>query len=464
MRPPGKQAGFTVGGAGFLRQSASRWRHQPWLGAVLLLIAAGLGACSGERSGDAQAKASPARDAVPVTTATVTRKSVPLQLRAVGTVQAYATVTLKSQVDGEVAQIHFTEGQDVKKGDLLFTLDQRSLRAALNQAEAFLGRDTAQLQQADAVVAQTMAVEKQAAANLVRDMAQLENARSQVRRYQGLLAEGAISKELYDQVQTTAAALEATIQADQAAITNARASIRAAQATVENVKAAIKADQAVVENAHVQLGYTAIRAPMDARAGNLLVRVGSAVKARDDTAQMVVLNQNRPIYISFAVPEQSLMDIKKYLAAGSVLVQATPRGQARSAGTGQLTFVNNAVDASTGTIQLKATFPNQDSSLWPGQFADVVVTLAVQPNLTVAPSQAIQTGQEGQYAYVVRSDMTVESRPVALGRTLDGDAIVDKGLQPGETVVTDGHLRLVPGARVQVKSAGPAAAGAEQVR
>jgi len=434
------------------------------MGVVLLLIVAGLGACSQERSGDAQAKAPARRDAVPVTIDTVTSKAVPLQIRAVGTVQAYATVTLKSQVDGEVAQIHFAEGQEVKKGDLLFTLDQRSLQATLHQAEAVLGRDAAQLQQAEAVVAQTMAGENQAVANLARDMAQLENARSQVRRYKGLIDEGAISKELYDQVQTTAAALEATIQADQAEVTNAKATIRDAQATAENVKAAIKADQAVVENARVQLGYTAIRAPMDARTGNLLVRVGSAVKARDDTAQMVVLNQNRPIYVSFSVPEQSLMDIKKYLAAGSVRVQATPRGQDRSPATGQLTFVNNAVDASTGTIQLKATFPNQDSSLWPGQFADVVVTLAVQPNLTVASSQAIQTGQQGQYVYVVRSDMTVESRPVTVGRTLDGDAIVEKGLQPGETVVTDGHLRLVPGTRVQVESASPVAAEAVQVQ
>jgi len=464
MRAQGNHPGVAVGGTGFLRQSTSGWWHRRWMAGVLLLIVAGLGACSQERSGDAQAKAPAGRDAVPVTTDTVTSKSVPLQIRAVGTVQAYATVALKSQVDGEVAQIHFAEGQEVKKGDLLFTLDQRPLQAALHQAEAVLGRDTAQLQQAEAVVAQNMAAEKQAEANLARDMAQLENARSQVRRYKGLIDEGAISTELYDQVQTTAAALEATIQADQAAITNARASIRAAQATAENVKAAIKADQAVVENARVQLGYTAIRAPMDARAGNLLVRVGSAVKARDDSAQMVVLNQNRPIYVSFSVPEQSLMDIKKYLAAGSVRVQAAPRGQTRSPGTGQLTFVNNAVDAATGTIQLKATFDNQNSSLWPGQFADVVVTLAVQPNLTVVPSQAIQTGQQGQYVYVVRSDMTVESRPVTLGRTLDGDAVVEKGLQPGETVVTDGQLRLVPGTRVQVKSAGPVAAGAGQAQ
>jgi multidrug efflux system membrane fusion protein len=422
-------------------------------GAVLLVAAVGLAGCSNAGTGQAQAKASAARDAVPVTIDTAVSKSVPVQVRAIGTVQAYATVTLKSQVDGEVAAVHFAEGQEVKKGDLLFTLDQRPLQAALNQAEAVLGRDTAQLQQTEAVVAQTMAAEKQAEANLARDTAQLQNALSQARRYQGLIDEGAISKELYDQVQTNAAAMQATIQADEAAVTNARASVRAAQATVENVKAAIKADQAVVENARVQLGYTTIRAPMDARAGNLLVRAGSAVKARDDTAQMVLLNQIHPIYVSFSVPEQSLASIKKYLAAGSVTVQAQARGPETSPTTGTLSFVNNTVDASTGTIQLKATFPNAESHLWPGQFTDVVMTLAIQRDQVVVPSQAIQTGQEGQYAYVVRADQTVELRQVTAGRTLDGGTVIEKGIAAGENVVTDGHLRLVPGAHVQVKSA-----------
>jgi len=453
MRAQGNHPGLAVGGAGLLRQSLSGWRHRPWMSALLLLLAAGLGACSEERSGNAQAKGPAARDAVPVTADVATSKSVPLQIRAIGTVQAYATVTLKSQVDGEVAAIHFAEGQEVKKGEPLFTLDQRSLQAALNQAEAVLGRDTAQLQQAEAIVAQTMAGEKQAEANLARDTAQLQNARSQARRYQGLADEGAISKELYDQVQTTAAALEATIQADQAAVTNAKASIRAAQATTENIKAAIKADQAVVENARVQLGYTTIRAPMDGRTGNLLVRVGSAVKARDDTAQMVLLNQIHPIYVSFFVPEQSLASVKKYLAAGSVTVQAQARGPESSPTTGTLSFVNNTVDASTGTIQLKATFPNQESRLWPGQFVDVAMTLAVQRDQVVVPSQAIQTGQQGQYAYVVRADQTVELRQVTVGRTVDGGTVIEKGVAAGENVVTDGHLRLVPGAHVQVKSA-----------
>jgi multidrug efflux system membrane fusion protein len=395
-----------------------------------------------------------------VTVDTAVSKAVPVQIRVVGTVQAYASVTLKSQLDGEVARIHIVEGQEVKKGDLLFTLDQRPFEAALHQAEANLGRDTAQLQQAEAAVAQAMAAENQAEANLERDTAQLENAKTQLRRYQGLIEDGAVSKELYDQVRTTATALEATIRADQAAVTNASASIRAAQATVENIKAVIRADQAMVENAQVQLGYTTIHAPMDASAGNLLVRVGSAVKARDDTAQMLVLNQIHPIYVSFSIPEQSLPDVKKYLAAGSIRVEAFPRGQDDSPATGTLTFVNNTVDATTGTIQLKATFPNQRGILWPGQFVSVILTLTVQPDAVLIASQAVQTGQQGQYVYVMRPDLTVESRPITVDRTLGAKTVVAKGIAPGEKVVTDGQLRLVPGARVQVKNA--AAGGAAQ--
>jgi multidrug efflux system membrane fusion protein len=174
---------------------------------------------------------------------------------------------------------------------------------------------------------------------------------------------------------------------------------------------------------------------------------------------MVVIHQIHPIYVSFSVPEQSLQDIKKYLKAGSLRVQAVPRAGGSSPTTGQLTFVNNTVDATTGTIQLKATFPNQEGNLWPGQFVTAVVTLTVQPDLVVVPSQAIQTGQQGQYVYLMRPDSTVESRPVTVGRTLDGDAVVEKGLAPGDKVVTDGQLRLAPGSRVQVKTGVPSASG-----
>ena len=443
------------------RQPASR-RLRAMSGVLLLVAAAFLGACSNDKTGQAQAKAPAVREGVPVTIDTAVSKSVPIQIRAIGTVQAYASVTLKSQLDGEVARIHFAEGQEIKKGDLLFTLDQRPLQATLQQAEAILARDTAQLQQAEAVVAQTMAAEKQAEANLARDTAQLENALSQARRYKGLIDDGAISKELYDQVRTNATALEATIEADKAAIASTRASIRAAQATVENVKAVIRADQATLENARVQLSYTTIRAPMDASTGNLLVRAGSAVKARDDTAQMVILNQIHPIYVSFSIPEQYLRDIKKFLAAGTLRVQASPRGQDDSPASGELSFVNNTVDPGTGMIQLKATFPNRESALWPGQFVNVVLTLTIEPNRVVIPSQAIQTGQQGQYVYVMRSDNTVESRPVTVGRRIGGETVIEKGVTSGEKVVTDGHLRLVSGTRVQVKNAATAASG--QVR
>ena len=429
-------------------------------GTAVLLVAVFLGGCSNGASEKAQAKGPTTGEGVPVTIDAAVSKSIPLQLRSVGTVQAYASVTIKSQLDGEVARIHIVEGQEVKKGDLLFTLDQRPFEAALHQAEANLGRDTAQLQQTEAAVAQTMAAEKQAEANLERDTAQLENAKTQLRRYQGLIEDGAVSKELYDQVRTTATAFEATIRADEAAVTNARASIRAAQATVENMKAVIRADQAMVENARVQLGYTTIHAPMDAHAGNLLVRVGSAVKARDDTAQMLVLNQLHPIYVSFSIPEQSLPDVKRYLVAGSVKVQAFPRGQDDSPAEGELTFVNNTVDSTTGTIQLKPTFPNRRGVLWPGQFVTAILTLTVQPDAVLIPSQAVQTGQQGQYVYVMRPDLTVESRPITVGRTFGAETVVAKGIAPGEKVVTDGQLRLVPGARVQVKNA--AAGGAAQ--
>ena len=431
-------------------------------GVLLLVAAVGLWACSNEKSGQAQAKGAAGREGVPVTIDTAVSKPVPVQIRAIGTVQAYASVTLKSQLDGEVARIHFSEGQEVKKGDLLFTLDQRPLEATLRQIEANLARDTAQLEQTEAVVAQTMAAEKQAEANLARDRAQLENALSQARRYKGLIDEGAISKELYDQVRTNATALEATIEADKAAVTSTRASIRAAQATVENIKAVIKADQAMVENARVQLSYTTIRAPMDARAGNLLVRVGSAVKARDDTAQMLVLNQIQPIYVSFSTPEQYLRDIKRFLAAGTLRVQASPRGPDDSPASGELSFVNNTVDPGTGMIQLKATFPNREGNLWPGQFVNVVLTLTTQPDAVVIPSQAIQTGQQGQYVYVLRPDSTVESRPVTVGRRIGGETVIEKGVAPGDKVVTDGQLRLVSGTRVQVKNAATAASGQAQ--
>ena len=410
---------------------------------VALLAAAG---CSDRASGTQRATAPP----VPVLVAEAVRRDVPLDVSVIGTVQALTTVGVKSQVSGQVVKVNFTEGQDVKADQLLFTIDPRPFAAALAQAKANVGRDTAQMRQAEAALAQRQAEVQQAMANLERDQAQLENARVQERRYKTLVEKELVARELYDQFRTNLSALGATVNADRAAVENARAAAQAAEAGVENARAVIQADEAMVETANLNVGYTTIRAPMDGRTGNLMLQAGNVVKANDDNP-MVVIAQVHPIYVSFAVPQQHLTAIKQYSAAGPVKVRATAPGATKPA-VGRLTFVNNTVDPTTGTIQLKATFDNAENVLWPGQYVDVVLTLTTQPAVVV-PSQAVQPGQQGPYVFVVTPDLTVQPRPLELGRRLATETIITKGLAPGERVVTDGQLRLVPGSRVEIKSA-----------
>jgi membrane fusion protein, multidrug efflux system len=414
-------------------------------GAVLLVAG-----CS-DRPGNAQTRPAPAA-AVPVGVATAERRPVPLKVLAVGNVQAYTTVGLKAQVAGQIVQVHFKEGQEVAKGDLLFTIDQRPLEAAVRQMEANVARDRAALRQMEAALAQKQAEVTQALANLERDLAQMDNARLQDERYRELMKRELIAREQYDQVRTNFAALQATVQADRAAVENSKASARAAEAMVDNAKAAIAANEAMLDTARLQLAYTTIRAPLDGRTGNLLVQAGNVVKGNDDNP-LVVIAQVRPIYVSFSVPEQYLSDIKRFQAQGSLRVEAVIDGGARRA-VGALTFVNNTVDPTTGTIQLKATFANADNVLWPGQFVDVGLTLTTE-QAVVVPAQAIQAGQQGTFVFVVKPDLTVESRPVKAGRRLGGELVIDQGLSGGERVVTDGQLRLVPGARVEIKPAKP---------
>ena len=410
---------------------------------VALLAAAG---CSDRASGTQRATAPP----VPVLVAEAVRRDVPLDVSIIGTVQALTTVGVKSQVSGQVVKVNFTEGQDVKAEQLLFTIDPRPFAAALAQAKANVGRDTAQMRQAEAALAQRQAEVQQAMANLERDQAQLENARVQERRYKTLVEKELVARELYDQFRTNLSALEATLNADRAAVENARAAAQAAAAGVENARAVIQADEAMVETANLNVGYTTIRAPMNGRTGNLMLQAGNVVKANEDNP-MVVIAQVHPIYVSFAVPQQNLTAIKQYSAAGPVTVRATAPGAAKPA-VGRLTFVNNTVDPTTGTIQLKATFDNAENVLWPGQYVDVVLTLTTQPAVVV-PSQAVQPGQQGPYVFVVTPDLTVQPRLLELGRRLATETIITKGLAPGERVVTDGQLRLVPGSRVEIKSA-----------
>jgi len=358
---------------------------------------------------------------IPVLAASVVSKTVPVEITAIGNVEAYSTVSVRALVGGELTQVHFKEGQDVRQKDPLFTIDPRPFEAVLKQVEANLAKDTALLRQYEA--------------NLARDQAQSKNAEVQAHRYADLYAEGVVARELSDQFHTSADALEATLRADRAAI--------------DNANAAIQADKAARENAALQLAYCSINSPMDGRTGNLIVHQGNVVKAND--LALVTINQVQPIYVTFTVPEQSLPEIKRAMAVRTLEVRVVVPKDEEVPERGRLTFVDNTVDTATGTIRLKGTFDNEHKRLWPGQFVNVVLILSTRPNALVVPSRAIQTGQSGQYVFVIKPDSTVEIRPVGIGSTVQGEIIIERGLNPGEVVVTDGQLRLVQGARVTVK-------------
>ncbi len=415
------------------------------IGVVISLL---LFSCSGRRKEDIPVS-------FPVTVAPVVQKIVPLQLRMIGNVQAYSTVSVKSRVAGQLMRVYFKEGQDVKTGELLFTIDPLPFEAALKQAEANLERDMAQVKQAGADLARNIAFVRQAEGNLERDRAQAKNAEVEAKRYEFLIEKKVVAKQQYDQFRTNAEALDASVRADQAALESAKAAVLASKAAVENAEAAVRASRAVVENARIQLGYCSIRSPMDGRTGGLIVQEGNMVKEND--VIMVVINQITPLYAAFSVPEQYLAEIKKYMTKGKLKVEAIiPNDEARLE-EGFVSFVDNAVDTSTGTIRLKGIFANKEKRLWPGQFVRVVLTLTEDPNAMVVPSQAIQTGQEGQYVFVVKPDLTVESRSVISGLTLDNVTVIQKGLTSGENVVTDGQLHLYPGAKVEIKGSVPGA-------
>jgi multidrug efflux system membrane fusion protein len=404
-------------------------RRVPFARVLLLAgaLASGTGLAACDKAADpATAKAPP--PGVAVTVADAVARDVPVQVSAIGNVQAVSSVGVQSMISGEVLKVHFAEGQEVAAGAPLFTIDPRQIQASLLQAQATLAQHQAAVLQAEAILA--------------KDSAELENARVDERRYKKLLEGDFVAREQYDQILTKVRSLTATIDADKAAI--------------ETAKALVRADQAAVENVRVQLSYTEIRAPLGGRTGNLLLHQGNVVKANDVGNPMVVINQIHPINVAFAVPEAQLDDIKRYYrAAGELVVEARPPGTAGSVARGKLMFINNTVDPSTGTIQVKATFSNDDNTLWPGQFVNVALVLTRQPGAIVVPSQAVQSGQKGQYVFVVRDDQTVEARPVVPGIADGRDVVIASGIKAGERVVTDGQLRLVPGARVDVKTTKP---------
>ncbi|MEW6368936.1 MAG: efflux RND transporter periplasmic adaptor subunit [Acidobacteriota bacterium] len=373
--------GFVAAG-----HAASTMRKCVWLTAISTSLA--LGGCKG-------AKVAPKPNEVPVTVAQAVKKTVPLAVEAVGTVEAYNSVTILSRVPGELLEIHYREGQDVEKGAPLVTIDPAPYKEALREAEA----------------------------RLTRDKAALEFKKAEADRYKFLFEKGAVSQSDYDKARTEATAHDETI----------------------------RADEAEVEQARLDLSYCYITAPILARTGRYLVREGALVEA--NKTELVVVNQIRPIFVEFSIPEKHLPDVRKYLREGTLRVTAAPAGLAGAARAGAVTFVDNAVDTNTGMIMLKAEFPNEDSFLWPGQFVTVQMALTMHKDAIVVPSQAVLMGQKGQYVFVVGPDLTAQMRMIASDQSLGGETVVASGLGAGETVVTDGQNRLQNGSKVQIKTA-----------
>jgi membrane fusion protein, multidrug efflux system len=364
---------------------------------LLLTAVLFISRCGPKEQGQA-AGSSGARPPAPVVVANVEQRDIPVQISAIGNVEPYQTVQIRSQVNGQIQKIFFKEGEDVRQGQPLFQLDKRPFQADLEKA---IGQ-------------------------MKHDQAQAENSRIQADRYSGLEKQGIVSHEQAEQLRTQA-------KAD---------------------ASAVEADKANVEAARVQLQYTYIVAPIDARTGSLMINLGNLVKA-NDTPYLLQLNQVTPIYVTFSVPEANLDRVRHRFSSGQLKVLAYPKGQADSPAEGRLTFIDNGVDTTTGMLKLKGTFPNGDRRLWPGEFVDVALVLSTQRNVVVVSTRAIQSGQQGEYVYVVRTDSTAESRPVKTAGAYQNVTLIADGLKPGEQVIVNGQLRVAPNAKVVVQSTLP---------
>jgi membrane fusion protein, multidrug efflux system len=369
------------------------------LGAVIAGLVT-LGGCAAQPAGGAGAPGGRgggrggAAGPVPVTTTTVQQKSMPVEISVIGSAEPVNTVSIRSQTTGQLTAVNFTEGDEVTKGQLLFSLDRRPLEAAVEQAKA----------------------------NLARDEAQAADAAATAKRFQDLADRGIA----------------------------ARAELETSRASLSALNATVAADRAALENAEVQLGYATIVAPITGRTGALQVHEGNLVRG-NDSAPLVVINQIMPMQVAFSIPEARLPDLKRFMARGALRVLASLPNDDAPPAVGRISFVDNSVDTTTGTIKVKGTFPNADRRLWPGQYVNVTVELTTEKDATVVSTAAVQAGQQGPYVFVVKPDQTVEMRNVVVQRTAAAETVIANGITPGETVVTDGHLRLVPGSRISVK-------------
>jgi RND family efflux transporter MFP subunit len=389
-----------------------------------------------------------------VTVVAVTERTVPVFGEYVGQTEAVRTVEVRARVEGYLERQVVPDGADVKSGDLLFVIDPRPLEAALRQAQANVARSTAQLGQAEAALAQREADVQQAQANLARDLAQLENARTQEGRYRSLLQRELIAREQYDQIRTAMTALEATVQADRAGLENARASLAAARATIDNARAQIRADEAVVENARLQLGYTTIRSPLDGRMGRAEVRVGSLV-GRSDSTLLATVSTLDPMHVNFSVSEREALGVWRRRQA-----QMRARPEVSDIGitlpddsayphAGRLDFVDRTIDPRTGTLALRAAFPNPERLLQPGQYVRVRVRVEERVGARLVPQAAVLESQGAASLLVVGADQTVQARPVRLGPRFGTQWVVEEGVAPGERVIVKGLQQVRAGMRVE---------------
>ncbi len=362
----------------------------------------------------------PAAPETPVRVAAAESRSVPVDLTAVGNVEPQSTVVVKSPVGGTIIKVHFQDGAMVQRGDPLFEIDKRPYEETVRMWEANIARDRAVLAQAEA--------------NLSRAQAQEAHYGKQAERYTKLAEQGIVSREVADQSNVEARARRTAVRAESAAIESAKANIRSAEAALSSAK--------------LNLSYCDVKALIAGRVGTIRVNTGNLIKAAE--TELVTIHQVHPIYVAFSVPEENLLDIRRRAGSGSLPVTAAIPGDSRAPARGSLKFLENSVDTTTGTIRLKAAFDNADSRLWPGQFVEVRMRMENRPAAIVVPQAAIQTGQQGAFVYVVRADRTVEQRPVVTGPRIDSSIAINQGVAEGESVVTEGQLRLAPGVKVKV--------------
>ena len=386
-------------------------RRAVLVGALVIRRVAGTALLVALLACDEPAHAPPPRPPVSVIVDVAKTMQVPVELSVIGNVESISTIAVRSRIDGQIERVFFREGQDLRKGEPLFQIDARPYKVALERAQA----------------------------DAARDRAQLRNAEAEEKRYAQLIQEKLVSAQEYDQRSTTLETLRATVQAD----------------------------RSTLDNAQLNLDYTKISAPISGRAGSLQITAGNLVKANADPP-LVIIRQLSPIRTTFAVPADRLSEIRRYAGKTGLPVQAVPHGDSAAVpARGELTFIDNAIDVATGTITLKATFANDDAALWPGQFVDVKMTLASLPNATVVPARAVQTGQRGEQVFLVTDAMSAELRPVKTGLRAGESIVIESGVAPGDRVVVDGQLNLVPGTKVVIKNApapAPSAARAEGAR